>query len=270
MGVAVAWSVVVVGAGALLVVRQFLLYPCRPAEWEYAFGAAYGDRRRALGAVRRAKRRIEGSHREQAGRAERRVDEISKRGERQCRELARKRDDLLRERRGDAWEPAMGELWLHERAVLLLKEREEGQEGTAEVERTLPLAGLQVEFVPGRDFSYLRLLQPDGRRYSAKFPRQRFKEYAVQELGDRIHNRIQEERVAHVRRLEEADGIERRIEEIRADTAEKVLAAEAAREELIEAQREDERLLHADTAWEAERERWRVMTGRRPGWWWRW
>ncbi|MFC8508013.1 hypothetical protein ACFU3J_20760 [Streptomyces sp. NPDC057411] len=275
MDVFVVFSVVA-GVGFLAVVRRFLLYPCRPSAWEYAFGSAYGKQRRALDAARRAKRRIEGSHREEAARAERRVDEISERGDRRRRELEKRRDDLLRERDGAALEPAVGRLWLHERVVLVLKETGEAEDGAAErggpaeVEATLPLAGLVIDPYALQDNIFIRFSRPDGTRLSATFPRQRYKEADVHAFADRLHNQARKETAAHARRRQEADGITREIERTRADTEEKVLAARETHEELVEAQREDERLLRADAAWEAACAEWRATTGHRPVWWWRW
>ncbi|MEU8764718.1 hypothetical protein [Streptomyces sp. NPDC048659] len=277
---AIAVVTVVAVAVLLAVVRQVLLYPCRPAGWQYAFGAAHADLRKGLRAVHRERRRIVREHRGQRARAARRIVDVTDHGTRRVGELDGRRRSLLGHERGAPLGERVGEVRLFEREVRLYKERPGGAAGPggadgtsgdgpdgAELRLRLPLAGLrEVRIDALRTFLFLVFVRPDGKESSAKFPRDRFDEATVQELRERIHNQVKAETEAHARRRERAERLAREIEAEKAGTEELRRAAEAERDELIEAQRADGSLALAVTAWKAEAERWGATTGRPPVW----
>ncbi|MFI0928682.1 hypothetical protein ACH4TP_32990 [Streptomyces sp. NPDC021012] len=259
-------AVVVLGAGWML--YRLVLYPCRPTDFKYAFGAEYAPHRQALEVARQDVKRVREGHDKDTGDVRTRKKEVTASRDRQVSKLRAEIGRLRREENGEVV-GRLGPLRLHEHALVFLtrKGTREEQEASTEVDKSLRLARIKdIHFRPGVQYAYIEMEGSDGIRSSEDFPHDQYDESEVHRFAERIHNRLEPAKDDLARRQERIGECEAQIEQIHASADEELRKIHEDEQVLTKAQREDKELQRAREALGQQRQAWKEMTGFRPWW----
>ncbi|MEW2131764.1 hypothetical protein [Streptomyces sp. NPDC005435] len=261
------WLIVVVAVavGAFAGWRRHLF----PGGWGYALASRFAAERGELAHARSKVRGLEGTARadESAARAE--VAEQEQRYKSELRTRERLIASLNEPGTGKRL-AGLGEVALYEHVVVA--------KDAKGVRHTLQLAGLGVEFEWSEESYYLYLVRTDGRRVRADYARvgvspdeaeqkerqeTRFTEKQVRDFADTVRDTAATENTFRARLPERLKKAEADLDRVREDTA----AQERARERLARVQERNKDNPHLRTAreeLEAERLKWRALTGKMP------
>ncbi|MEU6244587.1 hypothetical protein [Streptomyces sp. NPDC047024] len=265
MGAIWLTAVAVVVGGAFAGWRRRLF----PGGWAFALASRFAAERRELARARTRVRGLEGAARadESAARAELAEQEQRHRNEVRTRErlIATLNNPGTGRRLG-----SLGEMTLNEHVVVARDAKS--------VRHTLQLTGLGVEFDWGEENYYVYLVRTDGRRVRVDYPRTgvsseepeqkqrqetRYTEKQVRDFADVVRDAVAQENTFRARLPQRLKETEAELDRVREDTA----AQERARERLarIQARNKDNpHLRDAREELEAERRKWRALTGKMP------
>ncbi|MFE7803819.1 hypothetical protein ACFU51_03950 [Streptomyces sp. NPDC057430] len=260
----VALLLLLVAASALwAVLRLLVIYPCRPGEWQYAFGAKYHQKREDLRRASRDRGAVLRKSSEDLKAIDERIAEIDSSTSERVQVLEQQRQKLLNPPQGERVD-GEGELELYERSLVFLEKAPEGQELPAE-HPPVPLAGLEAKTESDSGHLYIVVTWPCNRR-SATYPLTKGPE--VRRLVDAIYTAVQQEEADCGKREREAADIIAEIQRIRADAATQETEARSERAERIATQHLNQQ--RADAAFQKQCDNWAKDTGRRPHSWWQW
>ncbi|MGW9210961.1 hypothetical protein ACWGR4_28730 [Embleya sp. NPDC055664] len=235
-----------------------------PGGWTFAFGARHAGDREDLARARRELRGVERKSERLEAAARERVASESAEYDRRVDVLKRAVEDLRDPGLGVRLTGRVGELVLHEHAVV--------SSGAG----TIPLAGLRARFESGRQTHSIYLTRPDGRVYRAKYPHrsvpmatdeaesgQFFDEDRVRDFAVEIQNAVADENAF---RSHLPAWLEQRQEEL-AGARQDTTSLDAARRHLsrvLAHQSRDPYRKAALVELSEACDRWQELTGHRP------
>ncbi|MFF7454443.1 hypothetical protein [Kitasatospora sp. NPDC008115] len=245
------WILVVVLSVGAAVIWLMLRYP---GGWRYAFGEEYAKDRRDLDGARSRLRGLEREARRERDAARGEVEAAERaHGDR----VGRARAHLARLRapgRGDLRSSLLGGLRLYEHALEVTVDG---------LTSEYPLDEISVRDEYSSKAGHVYVALPTGRRQMVSVPLDEVPEAEVRQFVVEVFNAAADAKVAKVERQALVPQAEADLREAISDTA----GQEEARRrqtELAARQESDTRIPQARREWDAARDRWQQLTGRRP------